>query len=88
MRRPYPSSIKKLGDVLTADHKVFNSERPNLFCTIVTQSWCRTFILTGSKVTQRTNCAANDEKFAKVLAARSEAMYDSYKIFSGVDPCL
>ena len=37
---------KKLGDVLTADHKVFNSERSNLFRTIVTQSWCRTFILT------------------------------------------
>ena len=56
---------QNFGDAITADHRVLSQEDEICFCSIVTQLWCRNFILVGSELpNEKHHCARDDEQFA------------------------
>ena len=55
---------------------------------IVTQSWCRIFLLGFNATHKESNCAGKNDTCAKVLAARSETRQYSSRSFCGIHSCL
>ena len=57
-------------------------KRTNLVGSIVNQSWCRIFTFIGSKKlpNEKKGCARDDEKIAKVRAARSVILWNLFAL--------
>ena len=79
--------LQTFGDATTADHKVLKKKRISLV-GIVTQSWCRIFLLGFNATHKESNCAGKNDTCAKVLAARSETRQYSSRSFCGIHSCL
>ena len=72
---------RKMFGVLLRRIIQFSMRRTTLVCSIVTPSWCKTYLFIGFNATPpNSNCSRNDEKFAKVLAARSKTRHYFFNV--------